>query len=246
MRSAPLNRRSFIAGVGLGTATSWLAGVAALTRVVVQAQPASEIGTLRIALSDFPALQSNLGSIRLGTSPQDGFYPSGLYYPVIINRGKLGEFYAVSARCPHEGCTVGTVNAAAERMVCPCHFSQFEIDGSYIEGPANGPLTRYRTRLVGDVLLVEIPELPFQLTFSRAGVLKDRLAMEFIAFSRIKYEAHHRPSMELPPAPTPFSLAPNTPFNLTEFAGTDDYVTFYVPLRPGNGIYTVAMRTTEV
>ncbi len=241
-----LSRRAFIARMGLGTITSYFAAGMATTEVAVTAQNLTGTGTLRLRIADFPALQQDFGSLRIGTSPQAGTYPSGLFDPIIINRAPGPVYHAMSARCPHEGCTVGKYAPANERMLCPCHGSQFRIDGSYVTGPANSPLQTFESTVQNGVLLVEVPDLPFRLNFTRLSPQRDRLALEFIAFENIRYETHYRASMNVPPTAVPFALTPTAPFSQTEFLGQSDWVTFYVPLRESAGIYTVSMKTMQV
>jgi len=46
--------------------------------------------------------------------------------------------YAISTRCPHLGCTV---ERQASGFQCPCHGSQFALDGALRRGPATRPLS---------------------------------------------------------------------------------------------------------
>jgi cytochrome b6-f complex iron-sulfur subunit len=46
--------------------------------------------------------------------------------------------YAISTRCPHLGCTV---ERRADGFQCPCHGSQFALDGQVRQGPATRPLS---------------------------------------------------------------------------------------------------------
>ena len=50
-----------------------------------------------------------------------------------------GGFVALSVRCPHLACTVAW-EESKERFECPCHGSQFEMDGDVINPPAPRPL----------------------------------------------------------------------------------------------------------
>jgi nitrite reductase/ring-hydroxylating ferredoxin subunit len=218
-----------------------------LIQVATTAQDGFGTGILRLRLSDYPALQEDFGSIRIGTSTQFGSFPAGLYYPVIINRAPGGVFHALNSRCPHEGCTVAALDPEVLKMNCPCHFSQFGVDGSYITGPANGPLTRYKTTLINGFLLVEIPDLPFTLTVERGSVRKDRMAIEFLAFTEITYEVHFRGSLQEVPSPISFALTETGEFNQTALPGNDDLARVFVPILNGNsGIYSVGMKTQEV
>jgi cytochrome b6-f complex iron-sulfur subunit len=46
-------------------------------------------------------------------------------------------FTALSAICPHLGCSV---TAAGQEFNCPCHGSRFDSNGKEKQGPANEPL----------------------------------------------------------------------------------------------------------
>ena len=63
------------------------------------------------------------------------------------------RLYAVSSRCTHLGCDVA-YDKASGRIVCPCHNSQYALDGSNLNGPAKRPLQRYEvTREQGQVIV---------------------------------------------------------------------------------------------
>jgi glycine/D-amino acid oxidase-like deaminating enzyme/nitrite reductase/ring-hydroxylating ferredoxin subunit len=52
-----------------------------------------------------------------------------------VYRNDNDEVYAVSAICPHMGCTVHW-NKFEKSWDCPCHGSRFDIAGEVLEGPA--------------------------------------------------------------------------------------------------------------
>jgi cytochrome b6-f complex iron-sulfur subunit len=60
--------------------------------------------------------------------------------PYFITRDS-GGFMAVSAICTHMGCTVG-FDSTGPMFDCPCHGSQYKIDGTVLQGPATQPLER--------------------------------------------------------------------------------------------------------
>jgi Rieske Fe-S protein len=62
----------------------------------------------------------------------------------VLIRMSETEFIALSATCTHQGCTVRFV-AGNDLLQCPCHGSQFGLDGAVIEGPANRPLAVFPT-----------------------------------------------------------------------------------------------------
>lgn len=57
---------------------------------------------------------------------------------VIVVQPAQGTFSAFSAVCTHRGCIV---RAPANGVIaCPCHNSQFGLDGTVKKGPAQRPL----------------------------------------------------------------------------------------------------------
>jgi len=96
--------------------------------------PAVVAGALTLPFRRFPALAAPGGS---ATGRPGG---SGPLLLVMALAG--GGYRAVTARCPHQGCTVGYAAAAGE-VRCPCHGSAFGTDGALLVGPATVGLTPY-------------------------------------------------------------------------------------------------------
>lgn len=58
----------------------------------------------------------------------------------VVTQPTAGTFKAFDAVCPHQGCTVGSVDGG--QIVCPCHQSHFDIaTGDRVSGPAPTGLT---------------------------------------------------------------------------------------------------------
>lgn len=74
--------------------------------------------------------------------------------PVYVHRHSEARYSAVLTRCTHQGCEA---EPEAERIVCPCHGSEYAFDGRVLQGPAERPLTRYPVSISGDEIHVEIP-----------------------------------------------------------------------------------------
>ncbi len=56
---------------------------------------------------------------------------------VIINKnGK--ELKILSSKCTHLGCKIN--NLEDDKLICPCHGSQFNLNGNVIKGPATASL----------------------------------------------------------------------------------------------------------
>lgn len=77
--------------------------------------------------------------------------------PGIVCVSNKGEIYALSAKCTHAGCTVvWQRNAGTSRLHCPCHLSNFDMEGRVTNGPARVPLKRYTVRVQGDDAVVTL------------------------------------------------------------------------------------------
>jgi Rieske Fe-S protein len=44
----------------------------------------------------------------------------------------------------------------ADRLVCPCHGSEFSFEGQVLEGPAERPLRRYEVGEEGNALIIHL------------------------------------------------------------------------------------------
>ena len=73
--------------------------------------------------------------------------------PIYLHRSADGTPVALLARCTHRGCQPEPV---ADRLVCPCHGSEFDLEGNVLEGPAEAPLTRYEVSAEGDRLVIRL------------------------------------------------------------------------------------------
>jgi cytochrome b6-f complex iron-sulfur subunit len=91
------------------------------------------------------------------TSPVQFNAPSGLAlkmvtgggdnYPGKVSFGGYmvnvnGHLTSYSITCPHLGCSYAW-QSAQSLFVCPCHGSEFELNGSVAHGPAEAPLSLY-------------------------------------------------------------------------------------------------------
>jgi Rieske Fe-S protein len=61
--------------------------------------------------------------------------------PILVVRDGAGRFHALSMQCTHEGCPVRPPEEGI--ISCPCHGSQYDLDGRVRRGPAQLPLARY-------------------------------------------------------------------------------------------------------
>ncbi len=69
-----------------------------------------------------------------------------------------GTFYAIDDACTHEQCSLAEEGELVGTTVtCTCHGSEFDVrTGKVLSPPARVPAKVYRTRIVGDVLQIEV------------------------------------------------------------------------------------------
>lgn len=76
---------------------------------------------------------------------------AGLDLPLFVRRIAGGSPVALSTRCMHRGCEV---EPAADRLVCPCHGSEYDLQGAVLSGPTELPLRRHAARETADAILI--------------------------------------------------------------------------------------------
>ena len=73
---------------------------------------------------------------------------------VYVRRLAPGQFIAYSIVCTHLGCSVRW-DGETDRFRCPCHGGVYDIEGEVVAGPPPRPLTRLRTFVSNNELIVE-------------------------------------------------------------------------------------------
>lgn len=138
IRNPLLDRRDFVGLCACALAGATLAGCSSL--VTRQVTPVG--GKIELALAQYPELLEPGGSLKV--------LPEGQSIPLYVLAIGEGGYSALSPICTHLGCTVDIEGA---RLVCPCHGSTYDRSGNVLQGPAQLPLTRYRTHLSADNIL---------------------------------------------------------------------------------------------
>ncbi|MFN8546418.1 MAG: Rieske 2Fe-2S domain-containing protein [Candidatus Eisenbacteria bacterium] len=133
----PIERRDF-----LGMLASWSA-LAALAFAFVGA-----IRLPKAAVLPSPSKKFKV-SIPESLAPNTAFVPPGR--PVAVFRDRDGV-HAVSLICTHLGCIV---KCETEAFVCPCHGSQYKLDGTVTRGPAPKSLPWLAVSMNGDEVVVD-------------------------------------------------------------------------------------------
>ncbi len=120
-----------------------------LVTIALASFPPVVAGAVTLLFSRYPALLSPGGSAS--------GRPAGFADPILVMALSGGGYAAVNARCPHQGCTVGFPSDGGGQVVCPCHFSRFQVDGTLLAGPATGGLPAYPAVADALSLVVTLP-----------------------------------------------------------------------------------------
>ncbi|MDQ7028919.1 MAG: Rieske 2Fe-2S domain-containing protein [Ardenticatenia bacterium] len=133
----PLTRRELLNYIWLGSLGVFLA----------------EMGGIGLIFA-FPRFREGEfgGKFTLGAVQEVFPEPDG--DPIPLNEGKFwlvrteeNQILAVYRVCTHLGCLFNW-QPSEHRFICPCHGSQFELDGTYITGPAPRSADRFVIELV--------------------------------------------------------------------------------------------------
>jgi len=73
--------------------------------------------------------------------------------PIYVFKDANGAMVALSGICSHRGCTVKKLRDGFE---CPCHGSEYDLDGKVRTGPALNPLKAYEIKAVGNEYVLSI------------------------------------------------------------------------------------------
>ena len=155
-----MKRRDFMNWIGVGAiATSLPVAIAACTPEADEAAtPEADVAPAEAEAPSTTDSGSADGFIAIGTTAEleeqgsltdeDAF---GEPVVVIQDPENPEALIALSAKCTHAGCTV---DWQEDLFACPCHGSQFNPDGTVVEGPADAPLAEYTAKVEGDSIMV--------------------------------------------------------------------------------------------
>lgn len=242
-----MSRRNWVKRFAIGTAVA--AGAERWKSLLLaDISPAVDPGNiLSFKISDYPALQTDYGSIRFslfGSSVRDGV--------ITVTRAPGLVFYSTSAYCTHEGCIVDPYDHSegTEAMICYCHGSVYNIQGQLItaatENQANLPA--YNTSYADGVVKVEVPDLNVKVNSASlvtpgAGT---RFRMTFSVKNGGKYRIHYTPNLIVAPVVISFASTENGAFSSSQFnSSTTGTKTVWVNAASQRGFYFVELLVTE-
>ena len=120
-----------------------------------------EMGGLTLAYVQPRLAEGEFGSI-ISVGMVDEFppgsvthIPNGHFY---LSRLQDGGFLAIYQRCTHLGCNVPW-DQVQGKFVCPCHNSQFTVDGEVLNPPAPRPLDLFAITIEDGMIKVDTGHL---------------------------------------------------------------------------------------
>jgi Rieske Fe-S protein len=140
-------RRAVIVSAGLGAVAT---AVAACSTYGKPAASSSESPTTTSA----PAPAGTSAAAGSGALAKTADVPVGsgvIVDDVVITQPTTGVFKGFSSVCTHAGCNVSSITDG--KIVCPCHKSEFNLDGTVAQGPAKKPLEAKSVVVQGDSII---------------------------------------------------------------------------------------------
>jgi len=138
-------RRTVIVGAGLGAVAAVLAGCTTYGQAPVAENTSS-------APPEGSGSSANPSSPKQLAKTADVPVGSGVIVDdIVITQPTAGTFTGLSSVCTHAGCNVSEVVANA--IVCTCHGSKFNLDGTVANGPATKPLAAKPVVVQGDSIV---------------------------------------------------------------------------------------------
>jgi nitrite reductase/ring-hydroxylating ferredoxin subunit len=68
-----------------------------------------------------------------------------------------GKFYAIADICTHMTCHLSRGSIKDESVVCPCHFSVFDLKtGRVLGGPAGKPEPIFKVKIEKESIMVDL------------------------------------------------------------------------------------------
>jgi len=79
--------------------------------------------------------------------------PANLPLPIALRNLPNQGLIALSMICTHKGCEVRVL---PDGFQCPCHGSEYLVDGAVVEGPASRPLQRFAIEETQETIIIKV------------------------------------------------------------------------------------------
>lgn len=141
LQNKKTNRRSFLRILGITGVTAFSASVLYPVFSFLRPPRQREVEVSSVSAGKIEDLKKeNYKIVRFGNEP-------------VIVIPSDDKFIALSARCTHLDCTVQYLKDK-NVIWCACHNGKYDLTGRNISGPPPRPLTKYKTIIKGDELLI--------------------------------------------------------------------------------------------
>lgn len=146
LREIRPQRRTVVVTAGIGVLATVVAACSSSAKAPAGSEAASSA-----AASSAPATSGTPGSGPLAKTADVPVGSGVIVDDVVITQPTAGVFKGFSTVCPHAGCNVSKVTDG--KIVCPCHGSKFNLDGTVDQGPADKPLDAKTIAVQGDSIV---------------------------------------------------------------------------------------------
>lgn len=135
---------------------------------------------------------------------------------IMINRAPFnGQIYVLDSKCTHQGCPVNKWDVN-NNIVCPCHGSNYQIDGTLIfgaAGPQQPPLNTYNFNYddQSNLLKIQVPGLNLKIVsvaVQTSGPTNNRLRLTFPVRQGCLYQVGYSTDLMNWTEPVTFSSTP--------------------------------------
>ncbi len=240
------SRRRFIRQFSICTAASIIGGKLWTGRVLADVTPGgTNIGSIKIKVSDYPALAADYGSVQFKFNSA-----IGTYYPFTVTRAPGDVFHAVDTNCSHQHDVVQSYTGGESgRMICS-HGSEFSISGTLLQGPATSDLGCYETSFnsTSGIITVQVPGLLTKINTvsvqsTTASTIRLRLVFPSLNSSFV-YRVMYQPNLTDAPVFVNFSNSAAGTTTQTQVTGNSGNRTVYVDATGTTGFFSVALIVT--
>ena len=189
-----------------------------------------------------------------GDTPSIQIQISGFPEVIMITLVSQGMF-VLNSRCTHMGCTVNAWNAG-DNILCPCHGSNYNVDGSIIvaavPGSGQPSLATYDFNWDGsDLLQIDVPGL--DLTVNQIAVEKiipgnTRLRLDFPGRALSTYQVFYTPDLVSEAQSVQFSLTADGAADQSsiDIGFSDTPTSVWVDDSGTQGFYSIALVITQI
>jgi Rieske Fe-S protein len=138
-------RRTLLVGAGLGAAATAVAACSTYDKKpdADGDSPPTSSASSSAGAPAAPAALAKTADIPVGSGV--------IVDDVVVTQPTAGDFKGFSSVCTHAGCNVAEVVDAV--IKCPCHGSEFGLDGAVVKGPATKPLATKAITVQGDSIV---------------------------------------------------------------------------------------------